>query len=83
LLEIKKARIQYYRLFEESLFNGLLDPELVCFILSGFIDSQNERDWSTGDPHAVHEVPLKVGVWCAEDNWACILSQNNKFLNIT
>jgi hypothetical protein len=37
-------------------------------LLSGYVNSQNNRYWSTENPHAVHEVPqhdLKVGVWRA------------------
>jgi hypothetical protein len=38
------------------------------YTLSGYINSQNNRYWSTENPYAVYEVPLhdlKVGVWCA------------------
>jgi hypothetical protein len=43
--------------------------------LSGYINSQINRYWSTGNPHAVHEVPsldLKVGVWSAISAWRTI-----------
>jgi hypothetical protein len=36
------------------------------FTLNGYINSEDNRYWSTEDPHAVNEVPvhsLKVGVW--------------------
>jgi hypothetical protein len=69
-----KARIQYCRWLQELAFNGLLDPELMFYsnkvwcTLSGYVNSQYNRYWSTENPQAVHEVPLhdlKVGVWCA------------------
>jgi hypothetical protein len=69
-----QARIQYCRWFQESVFNGLLDPELMFysdeeqFTLSRYMNSQNNRYWSTEYPHAVHEVPVhnfKVSVWHA------------------
>jgi hypothetical protein len=53
-------------------FNGLLDPELMLYSdevwLSGYVNSQNNRYWSTENPHAVHKVPLhdlNVTVWFA------------------
>jgi hypothetical protein len=51
-------------------FKGLFDPELmfysdeVWYTLSGYMNSQDNRYWSTENPHAVYEVPLhdlKVG----------------------
>ena len=38
------------------------------FHLGGYVNSQNNRYWSTGNPHHMHESPLhqqKIGVWCA------------------
>jgi hypothetical protein len=38
------------------------------FHLQGYINTQNNRYWSSQNPHLTHEVPLlpvKVGVWCA------------------
>lgn len=38
------------------------------FHLSGYINSQNNRLWSSQNPHEVQQFPLhdkKVGVWCA------------------
>jgi hypothetical protein len=84
-----KARSHYCRWFQDLAFNGLHDPELVFYsfeawvTLKGSINSQNNIYWSTGTPHAVHELPLhvlKVGVWCvisAEDNWACVFSTSS------
>jgi hypothetical protein len=38
------------------------------FHLSGYVNSQNSRFWSSKNPHLFHEVPLhsqKIGCWCA------------------
>jgi hypothetical protein len=38
------------------------------FHLSGYVNSQNNRLWSSENPHELYQVPLhdqKVGVWCA------------------
>jgi hypothetical protein len=38
------------------------------FHLSGYVNSQNCRFWSTENPHIIHELPLhsaKLGVWAA------------------
>jgi hypothetical protein len=46
--------------------------EKACFNLSGYMGSQNNKYWSTENPHAAHEVPmhdLKDGVWCAFSAW--------------
>jgi hypothetical protein len=42
--------------------------DVAWFTLCGYINSHNNRHWSTENPHLAHEVPLhdlKVGVWCA------------------
>jgi hypothetical protein len=76
-----KTRIQYCRWIQKSVFSGLHGPELMFysdeewFSLSGYINSQNNRYWSTESHHAVHEVPLhdlKVGVWYAVSAWSII-----------
>jgi hypothetical protein len=59
-----EAWIRYCRWFQESVINGLIDPELVFyseeawFNLSSYVNSQNNRHWGTENPHAVHEVLL-------------------------
>jgi hypothetical protein len=59
-----KARIQYYSWFQEFVFNGLLDLELrfysdeAWFTLSRYVNSKNNRNWTTENVHAVCEVPV-------------------------
>lgn len=69
-----EAKIKYWQRFQESVFNGLLDQELIFyfdkewFTLNSYANSQNNRHWTTDNHHAVHEVPLhdlKSGVWCS------------------
>jgi hypothetical protein len=69
-----EARINYCRLFQQSVYDGMVDPDFVfCtdearFHLSGYVNSQNNRYRSAENPHSVHEVLLhdvKIGVWCA------------------
>jgi hypothetical protein len=61
--------------------NGLLDRECVFyfdktwFTLSGYTNGQNNRYWSTENPHAVHEEPVqdvKVRVCCMISAWRII-----------
>jgi hypothetical protein len=69
-----EARINYCRWFQQSVYDGMVDPDFVFytdeawFHLSGYVNSQNNRYWSAENPHSIHEVPLhdvKIGVWCA------------------
>jgi hypothetical protein len=62
---------------EERIFvtgNGFLVPKLTFFIdeawfhLSGYINAQNNRYWSSINPKQTFELLLhdqKIGVWCA------------------
>ncbi|PNF37265.1 hypothetical protein B7P43_G00402 [Cryptotermes secundus] len=37
------------------------------FHLQGYINTQNNRYWSSQNPHLTHEVllrPVKIGMWC-------------------
>jgi hypothetical protein len=69
-----EARINYCRWFQQSVYDGMVDPDFVFytgkawFRLSGNVNSQNNRYWSAENPHFIHEVPLhdvKIGVWYA------------------
>jgi hypothetical protein len=43
-------------------------PDEAWFHLSGYVNSQNSRFWSSENAHLFHEVPLhsqKIGCWCA------------------
>jgi hypothetical protein len=60
--------------FLRSVVEGEIDPQLTFFSdetwfhLQGYISTQNNRYWSSQNPHLTHEVqlhPVKVGVWCA------------------
>jgi hypothetical protein len=38
------------------------------FYMNGRVNTQNDRYWSTENPHLLHEIShhdVKVGVWCA------------------
>ena len=70
----KDERLQYCRWLLSMVEEGRLDPLLyfmsdeAWFHLSGYVNSQNTRYWSSENPHVIHETPLhnlKIGVWCA------------------
>ena len=70
----KDKRLQYCRwllsMVEEERLNPLLYfiSDEAWFHLSGYMNSQNTRYWSSENPHVIHETPLhdlKIGVWCA------------------
>ena len=70
----KYKRLQYCRWLLSIVEEGRLDPLLyfmsdeVWFHLSGYVNSQNTRYWSSENPHVIHKTPLhdlKIGVWCA------------------
>jgi hypothetical protein len=53
---------------------GEIDPQVTFFSdearfhLQGYINTRNNRYWSSQNPHPTHKVllhPVKVGVWCA------------------
>jgi hypothetical protein len=67
-----------------------LSPQLTFFSdeasihLQGYINTQNNRYWSSQTPHLIHDVslhPVKVGVWCAvkckKHCCTCVLLRNN------
>jgi hypothetical protein len=52
----------------ESILEKLIFTDEAWFHLSGYLNSQNTRIWSTENPHEIIEVPLhpqKIGVWAA------------------
>jgi hypothetical protein len=76
-----EARVRHCRWFQESVIIVLLDSERRFFsddgwyILSGYLNSQNNRYWSTENPHALHEVSLhdlKVGFWAEISAWKTV-----------
>src|SRR5699024_11571821 len=68
-----RRRMEYCNWFLNNLDdNRLLDlsffSDEAWFHLSGYVNSQNYRIWSTENPHAFIQTPLhpqKVGVWLA------------------
>jgi hypothetical protein len=76
-----KARTEYCRWFQDSVFNGLADPEPMCysdkvwFILHDDVNTQNNRCRSTENSCTVHEVPIGHGGLLGP----CCFLQNNKF----
>jgi hypothetical protein len=66
-------RVPFCSWFLQSVVEGEIDPQLTLFSdwawfhLQGYINTQNNRYWSSQNPHLTHEAPLhsvKVGVWC-------------------
>ena len=67
-------RLQFCRWLLSTVEEGRMDPLLyfmsdeAWFHLSGYVNSQNTRYWSSKNWHVIHEMPLhdlKIGVWCA------------------
>jgi len=51
---------------DETFLNKTFFSDEAWFHLSGYINSQNARYWSSQNPHLIHERPLqpqKIGVW--------------------
>ena len=70
-----EKRVLFCRWFEnfilekgENILNHTFFSDEAWFHLSGYMNNQNSRVWSTENPHALFQKPLhdqKVGVWCA------------------
>jgi hypothetical protein len=67
-------RTHFCNWFLQAVHDGALDPKLTFFTeeawfhLSGYINAQSNKYWSSINPKQTFEVPLhdqKIGVWCA------------------
>jgi hypothetical protein len=70
----KEKRMRYCRWFRQFVGNGVDILQNVSFsneawfLLSGYVNSQNSRFWSSDNPHLFHDVSLrslKISCWCA------------------
>jgi hypothetical protein len=68
------SRVHFCSWFLQPVVKGEIDPQLTFFSdeawfhLQEYINTQNNRYWSSQKPHLTHEVllhPVKVDVWCA------------------
>jgi hypothetical protein len=67
-------RTHFWNCFLQAVHGGVLDPKLTFFTdeawfhLSGYINAQNNRYWSSINPRQCFEAPIhdqKIGVWYA------------------
>jgi hypothetical protein len=74
-------RVNFFQTFlqlinqKQELVNNLLMSDEAHFHLSGFVNKQNFRYWSSTNPIELHERPLhssKVTVWCAISSFGII-----------
>jgi hypothetical protein len=68
------SRVHFCSCFLQSFVEGEIDINLAFFSaeawfhMQGYINMQNNRYWSSQNPHLTCKVrlhPVKVGVWCA------------------
>jgi hypothetical protein len=68
------SRVHFCIWFLQSVIEGEIGPQWTFFSdevwyhLQRYINTQNNRYWSSQNPHLIHEILLhtvKVGVWCA------------------
>jgi hypothetical protein len=67
------SRVNFCIWFLQSVVEGEIDPQLTFFSdeawlhLQGYISTQDNRYWSSQNPHLTHQGPphpVRVGVWC-------------------
>jgi hypothetical protein len=65
-------RVRFCNQFMNHVHDRLLDPKVIFFTdevnfnLLGYVNSQNNRCWSSENPHALNK-PLydqQIGIWC-------------------
>jgi hypothetical protein len=75
------SRIPFCRWFLQSVVEGEIDMQLTFFLneawfhLQRYINTQNNRYWSSQNPHLTHKVPLPPVIsWCV---MCCKCKRNN------
>ena len=86
-----EKRLRYCRWFNRFIEENTADVLDVTFLtdkawfhLSGYVNSQNSRLWSSDNPHSLHETLLhdkKVGVWVAISRRTCRIVGPIFFMN--
>ena len=78
----------WFKSFLQRNGNSILDKTFfsdeVWFHLTGYVNKQNNRIWSSDNPHMTHEMPLhdqKLGVWVAMSRKRIIVLFFNEIVN--